>query len=137
LRPGGRLVLLTWQTLADNEWLTEFRTALAVGRTLPTPPPDAPTPFALADPDRVRAILGAAGFTDIAFEGLRTPMRFGRDAEDALTFISEFGAWMYRALDDAGRDAALTALRNSIAEHADEHGVAYDSATWIINARKP
>ena len=57
LRPDGRLTLLTWQGVTDNEWLTEFRAALAVGRDLPTPPPDAPSPFALADPDRVRAIL--------------------------------------------------------------------------------
>ncbi len=67
LRPEGRLTLLTWQGVTDNEWLTEFRTALAVGRDLPTPPPDAPSPFALSDPDRVRAILGAAGFADISF----------------------------------------------------------------------
>ncbi len=38
LRPEGRLTLLTWQGVTDNEWLTEFRTALAVGRDLPTPP---------------------------------------------------------------------------------------------------
>ena len=37
LRPGGRITLLTWQGIADNEWLTEFRVAMAVGRTLPTP----------------------------------------------------------------------------------------------------
>ena len=50
LRPEGRLTLLTWQGITDNEWLTEFRAALAVGRDLPTPPPEAPSPFALSDP---------------------------------------------------------------------------------------
>jgi SAM-dependent methyltransferase len=50
LRPRGRLTLLTWQGLADNEWLTEFRAAMAVGRELPTPPPDVPGPFSLSDP---------------------------------------------------------------------------------------
>ena len=38
LRPEGRLTLLTWQGVADNEWLTEFRAALAVGRDLPRHP---------------------------------------------------------------------------------------------------
>ena len=50
LRPDGRLTLLTWQGLTENEWLTEFRAALAVGRDLPTPPPDAPSPFASPTP---------------------------------------------------------------------------------------
>lgn len=42
LGPGGRLVLLAWQPLADNEWIREFSTALAGRRERPAPPPDAP-----------------------------------------------------------------------------------------------
>ena len=38
LKPGGRIVLLVWQVLENNEWLTELRRALALGRDLPTPP---------------------------------------------------------------------------------------------------
>ena len=137
LRPDGRLTLLTWQDVADNEWLTQFRSALAVGRDLPSPPPDAPSPFALADPDRVRAILGAAGFTDISFESLHEPMSFGPDADDAFDFVSELTGWMRNGLDDEDRDAALAALRTTIAEHTGDDGVTYQSATWIIQARKP
>ena len=66
--PGGRLVLVTWQPLPANEWIREISGALAAGRDLPAPPPDAPGPFALSDPDRVRSILTAAGFTDIELE---------------------------------------------------------------------
>jgi SAM-dependent methyltransferase len=84
LRSGGRLTLLTWQGLAHNEWLTEFRAALAVGRELPAPPSDAPSPFALSDADRVRAILGGAGFADITFQSLHEPMSFGNHREDGV-----------------------------------------------------
>ena len=101
LRPEGRLTLLTWQGVADNEWLTEFRAALAVGRDLPTPPPDAPSPFALADPDRVKAILDAAGFADISFESLHDPMSFGPDPDDAFEFVSDLTGWMRDGLDEA------------------------------------
>ena len=137
LRPEGRLTLLTWQGVTDNEWLTEFRAAMAVGRDLPTPPPEAPSPFALADPDRVRAILGAAGFADVSFESLHEPMSFGPDPDDAFDFVSGLTGWMREGLDEADRDAALAALRTTIAEHTDDHGVTYQSATWIIQARKP
>ena len=61
LRPSGTIALLAWRTLQENEWLMSLRSALAIGRELPMPPPDAPTPFALANPERVRSILGSAG----------------------------------------------------------------------------
>ena len=38
-------------------------------------------------------------------------------------------------LDQLGRDTALEALRTTIAEHTGDHGVTYQSATWIIQAR--
>jgi len=136
LRPDGRLTLLTWQDIADNEWLTDFRAALAVGRTLPTPPPDAPGPFSMSDPHRVKAILGDAGFTDVSFQGLHGPMSFGPDPDDAFDFVSELTGWMWQGLDDDGREAALAALRTTIAEHAGDRGVTYQCATWIIQARR-
>ena len=37
LRPSGRLTLLTWQPLPNNEWIREISTALAAGRDLPAP----------------------------------------------------------------------------------------------------
>ncbi len=39
--------MLVWQGTAVNEWMTGVATALAAGRTLPTPPPDAPGPTSL------------------------------------------------------------------------------------------
>jgi SAM-dependent methyltransferase len=136
LRPEGRLTLLAWQGVTENEWLTQFRSALAVGRDLPTPPPDAPGPFAFADPDRVRAILTAAGFVDVTFTGLHEPMSFGPDADDAFRFVSDLTAWMRGGLDDQSRNAALSALRATITEHTGERGVTFQSATWIIQARR-
>jgi SAM-dependent methyltransferase len=134
LRPGGRLTLLTWQGFAENEWLTEFRRSMADGRDIPAPPSDAPSPFALSDPKRVSAILDAAGFTDIAFEGLQEPMCFGSTTDDAFDFVSEQLGWMLEDLDDDGRSRALDALRTSIAAHTEDGGVFYKSATWIIQA---
>jgi SAM-dependent methyltransferase len=137
LRPEGRLTLLTWQGVSDNEWLTQFRAALAAGRDLPTPPPEAPSPFALADPDRVTAILTTAGFADVSLQSLHEPMSFGPDPDAAFDFVSELTGWMREGLDETRRDAALAALRTTIAEHTGDHGVTYQSATWIIQAHKP
>jgi hypothetical protein len=120
--------------MAHNEWLTEFRRAMADGRDLPAPPSDAPSPFALSDPQRVSGILDAAGFTDVSFKGLHEPMRFGSTSDEVFDFVSEQLGWMLEDLDDDRRGRALEALRASIAAHTKDDGVSYASATWLIQA---
>jgi hypothetical protein len=137
LRPGGRLVMLVWQTFAQNHWVRDFTVALAAGRDLPVPPSDAPGPFSLADPDRTTSILSAAGFAEITFDAAEKLMYFGATAEDAYRFVRglSFTDWMLQALDDAARAAALGALRATIDEHSTDQGVLYPSAAWIVTAR--
>jgi SAM-dependent methyltransferase len=137
LRPSGRLVLLAWQALPRNEWIREIATALAAGRQLPAPPPNAPGPFSLADPERVRAILATTGFADAEFQAVSKPFYVGRDAEDAFDYILGFAGWMLEGLDEAGRSRALEALRASLVRHDTGNGVSYDSAAWLITARRP
>ncbi|MFY9808240.1 MAG: class I SAM-dependent methyltransferase [Pseudonocardiaceae bacterium] len=133
LHSGGRLVLLTWQPFERNEWQRAFFTALAAGRDLPTPMPG---PFPLNDPDQVRPLLRSAGFEDVALRGLSEPMYFGPDPEDAFRFISGQHAAMVRDLDADARSRVLDNLRTSMADHQTERGVYYDSAAWLIEARR-
>jgi SAM-dependent methyltransferase len=137
LRPGGRLVLLTWQPLARNGWIQAFVGALATGRPAPAPPPGAPGPFSLAEPEEIRAVMSAAGYVDVRLEDVREPMWFGADAEDATQFVLGLMGWMLADLDDTARATAVDALRRSTAAHADVNGVRYASAAWIIRATRP
>lgn len=136
LRADGRLVLLTWQPLPGNEWIREFSAALAAGRDLPAPPPDGPGPFALSDPDRVRSLLAAAGFTDIDLDGTAAGMWFGDDADDAHRFVLGLMGWMLEGLDAAGRARATDALHRTMVSHATSDGVVFDSAAWTIHATR-
>ena len=136
LRPGGRLAMLAWQPLDANEWITAIRTALATGRTLPAPPPEAPGPFAFGEPDRVRGVLGAAGFADVEVHGLTEPMWFGADAEQAVAFVLGVSGWMLDGLDDDGRARALAALRRTVGEHSGPDGIEFGSAMWLVTARR-
>jgi len=137
LRPGGRLALLVWQGPQANEWIRELGGALAAGRDLPAPPDGAPGPFAQADPEAARAVLAAAGFTQISLDGLQEPMWFGTGAEDAHRFVLGLLGWMLRGLDDAGRDRALGNLRETVTAHDTGHGCLYQSAAWLIRATRP
>ncbi|MFF3085131.1 class I SAM-dependent methyltransferase [Streptomyces nojiriensis] len=137
LRPGGRLVQLVWQPPTGNEWLLSFTRALAAGRPLPTPPPDAPGPFSMADPTRVRTVLSAAGFTEIQLEPRSEAMWFGEDAADAERFVLGLHGWMLDGLDAEGRRRAVDDLRTTLAAHETDDGVLYASATWITRATRP
>lgn len=137
LRPGGRLALLVWQGPQANEWIRELGDALAAGRDLPAPPAGAPGPFAQADPQAAQAVLAAAGFTQIEFDGLEEPMWFGTGADDAHRFVLGMLGWMLHGLDDAGRSRALGNLRATVTAHDTGHGCLYQSAAWLIRATRP
>lgn len=134
--PGGRAALLTWQGLPDNEWIREISGALSAGRARPAPPPEAPGPFSLADPHRVRSLLTTAGFRDIDLDPVRAGMWFGADADDAHGFILGLLGWMLDGRDDADRGRATDALQTLLAAHETADGVILDSAAWVIRATR-
>jgi SAM-dependent methyltransferase len=136
LTPGGRLAMLAWQPIPANEWITEIGAALTGGRQLPLPPPEAPGPFGFGDPERVRAILAAAGFIDVAVRPLTAPMWFGTGVDDAFALIVGVAGWMADGLDDVARARTLADLRRRIEAHAGPRGVEFGSATWLVTARR-
>jgi SAM-dependent methyltransferase len=137
LRSGGKLALLTWQPVSDNEWLVQIRNALALGRELPEPTAySGPGPFSLSAPDRVHDVLTDAGFSDVNISRHSEPMWFGRDVDEAFAFLSTLGVvkGMLTGVDEAGLAEALAMLRRSLDAHLTADGVVYPSATWVITA---
>lgn len=139
LKPGGRLAVLAWQALAENEWLNIVRDSLAVGRTLPQPPPSAPGPFGLADPGHVRRVLEAAGFEEIGLQPVEEPMNFGSDGDDAFAFFVTVGIveGLTQDLDEETRAVALDQLHRALIAHQDEQGVLLGSSAWLVTAQRP
>jgi SAM-dependent methyltransferase len=135
LKPGGRLVLLVWQRPDRNAWFLELTSALAAGRRLPAPPPDVPSPFAMADPAVVRDVLSQAGYTGVAVHGIDGEMYLGPDPDQAYAFTLGLLGWMLDGLDAVRRDLARRALRTVIDAHAGPDGVAFGSAVWLVTAR--
>lgn len=139
LRPGGRLALLAWRRLTENEWLSAIRGALAAGRALPAPPVGAPGPFGLAGAEDVRRILGSASFRDVALDVVEEPVRLGADAADAFGFLRGLGITrgLLDGLDDAAVAGALEQLQAVLVAHDTGDGVLLDSSAWLITALRP
>ncbi|TCC49128.1 methyltransferase domain-containing protein [Kribbella capetownensis] len=136
-RPGGRLVMFVWRGIEDNEWLREFTGA--IGRVLPLDPPpaDAPGPFALSDPSRVRDLLEGGGWAEVAFAAHDAQLWFGADADRATTFMVGQMAWLFAKLDEGGKRQAESNLRAVMADHEGADGVRLGSGAWIVTARRP
>lgn len=140
VRPGGRLLCAAWRPLGDNPW---FRLPLEAARAvLPPQPavdPDAPGPFAFADPDRTRGFLASAGWHDVALTRHDVPMQFaaGGQLEQATDFATRVGA-PARILADEGPEVRARA-REAVAEALiildGPTGINLTGSIWLISAR--
>jgi SAM-dependent methyltransferase len=88
LRPGGRVVLVSWQEPGRNEWFSTFGDTMTLGRPPAPPPPDAPSPFSHADPERVEQIL-----TDAGLEGVRSRSRCTSAGPSTRATRCSAGCW--------------------------------------------
>jgi SAM-dependent methyltransferase len=136
LKPSGRLAFVCWRTPAENPIMSlPMQAALAhVDAPPPPPEPGAPGPFAFADPQRVRAILTAGGFSDIAVTPHEEAIGPG-DLETTLGLALRVGplGTLLRENPDR-RDAVVAAVRAALAPYDGPNGVKLGSATWIVTA---
>ena len=137
MRPGGRLAFVCWRAMAENVWMT---VPLQAGlRHAPTPEAedaDAPGPFAFARAERVRDILGAAGFENIVITPHDVAIG-GFDLETAVGLSLRVGP-LGRLLreDPTKRDAVTESVREAMAGYVSADGVIMPSASWIVTASR-
>jgi SAM-dependent methyltransferase len=142
LRPGGRLAFCCWRHPRENPWLmAPFTAALKHVPPLPKLGPEDPGPFSFASEDRVRRILGAAGFATVALEpiDLMLDIGAGRGLEEALSAALEVGPTS-RALDGQPPEAhakVRESIREVLTQHLHGSQVLLGAAIWIVTAESP
>jgi len=70
LRPGGRIALAVWDEISHNPWIGVLQDQLVARGLAETPQLGTPGMFGLASPELLRDLLEAAGFGEVAVEGL-------------------------------------------------------------------
>jgi SAM-dependent methyltransferase len=136
MRPSARLVLLVWQRSEDNEWAQAIDGALGEAAQPPSPGAD---PFSLGDAEATARLLEQAGFDGLRFEDVREPVFYGHDIDDALETVRGFQGTSAALATLSGdeTDRAVERLREVLAAHyRAEHGVVFESRSWLITARR-
>ncbi|HUH02551.1 MAG TPA: class I SAM-dependent methyltransferase [Kofleriaceae bacterium] len=137
LEPGGRLAFVCWQGIQHNEWVSVPLAATLPYLPPPTPPaPGAPGPFSLADPERIRDLLGRAGFREISVEAHAQTIRMGADAADAADWMTRMGptARLLADVDDDTRRTVRAAIAAVLSDRQNDNGIVLDASTWIVRA---
>ncbi len=139
LQPEGRLTFVCWQELVRNDWIVIPGAAAAAYVSLPpSKSGHAPGPFSLADPDRINAVLGEAGFRSIDILPVEEALVLGDSVEDTVGFLVQTG--MGRALlaevDHETRLRALEAMAEALTTHMEKDGVELESRAWLVSARR-
>jgi SAM-dependent methyltransferase len=141
MRPGGRLAMVVWTPLTDQQWLT-----VPGGAALPLLGfPDVgdngtPGMFGLADRDRTVGILRDTGWTDVdaRFERRTMPMGGPGGVDEALAFLlsTGVGRMLFADVEPTVAERAKAAIREALVPHLTDTAVELDGASWVLTARR-
>jgi SAM-dependent methyltransferase len=140
LVPGGRLGFACWQRLENNAWSAVPLAALrALVADAPAPQAvGAPGPFAFADPERVRAVLSGAGFSQVVIEPFHAPVVMSEQGiEDGVDFALRVGPaarWVAEQ-SEAVKTSVRARIASALAPALVGTTVALDGASWTVSAR--
>lgn len=140
LKPGGRLCMAVWATLAENvHWQIPFAIAVRhLGPPAPQPP-HTPGAHAFGDRDYLRGILAAAGFADIAIEPRDFHIRGDTPAAMA-EHVGMFGVVQRlmdeKAADDATRRAIIQETESAFSAYSTGNGVRLPATFLLVSARR-
>ena len=127
-RPGGRVFLVVYGAPTQVEFLGFFMAAMQANvpgfEGLPLDPP--PLPFQVADPDRLRQALVAAGLKDVRVETVTqaTEFRSGRHLWDWIVNSNPLATMLVADLTNEQEDAVRDALDRMLRERSGGGGTA-------------
>jgi len=139
LKPGGRLAFVCWRPAQENPVMTVAINAVA-DLLPPAPPSDplAPGPFAFVDPERVKRILGEAGWSEVAVRAFDAKVG-GWTPQEALAVAQKVGPLGAALRENPDlRPKVQDAVARELERHADADGkVRLGAAVWIVSASAP
>ncbi len=140
LRDDGIISFSAWGAIGENPFFTlPAQIARQILGPIPKSDPDAPGPFAFRAPDRIEAVLSAAGLlptVDVVTEQLVCA-----DGAEALARIMcqigpAHSALLYHEADAAAQALLMEALTDALGTYQTEVGIAIPAQINYATARK-
>jgi ubiquinone/menaquinone biosynthesis C-methylase UbiE len=133
LVPGGRVVLLVWQSIEHSPGFAVF--AEALDRHVGTPAGSIMrAPFVLGDADEFRAVITGAGFRDVSVRAAVGTVRF--PSAERFVEYQVAGSPLGAPVAEAGapaRDALVEAVKAAMAPYKSGDGVAFPIGARLAN----
>jgi len=141
VRPGGAIAFSCWRDPFANPWMTAPVLASASVLGPPSlPPPGQAGPFAFAEADRVREVLGGAGWThvDVFDLSIEQPFPAGdaRGCAEVMSQLNPVLAGGIREMPER-RDDLISVVADALREYERDGEVVVPSAAWIVHATNP
>lgn len=115
IRPGGRVGVETWAAPEHNPWLLSVGMSAMMNGVVPGPTPTAPGGvFSLGEPEALRDVLTAGGFTQVDITPVDVEFRFP-DFDTYFDTVSSLAGPLAVALASAPPEQ-LQAVRDSAAQ---------------------
>ena len=140
LKSGSQLAFVCFQSPERNLWASlsqrVFEKRLGIKMYEDK---RAPSPFAFQEKSYISTILEAAGFVDIAIEGVEKTVDWYSgisisQAVDNLLRANPVIAEKLTAAEDSSQDVIRAELEASYAEYSSEGNIRFPAAVWIVSA---
>jgi len=138
LKPGGRLAVACWAAPDRNPFASVPMSVLARHLDVSPPPPGTPGLFALADPDHLRGIIEATGFTDVHIEDVTVPMSDFDRGSEFLRFMLDLAgpiAGLFAKVPEGEQQAVFDEMSRAV-EVAGGGSARLEGVTWIATASR-
>jgi SAM-dependent methyltransferase len=138
LRRGGRVSFAVWGTADENPWAAAIGRVLVSSGQMDRPEPDAPGPFRLADPERVRALVEGAGLGLVVQEEVPLTWRYASFDEywDVSRDLSRMLSTALSAMSEREADDVRTHVREALDPYRVEDGLALPALSRVTLARR-
>jgi SAM-dependent methyltransferase len=135
-KPGATLRFVVWRSAGENPFMIAAeRAAAPMLPNLPARRPNQPGQFALADGDRVRAILEESGWSEIDIQPIDVPCAMPEHAlVRFFTHLGPVGRVLQQA-DDELRAQVIAAVRPAFDPYVHGAEVRFTAACWMLGAR--
>ena len=137
LRPGGRVALAVWASADDNPWASAVGRVLVARGVTGRPEPDAPGPFRLADPERVRDLVQNAGLEVLTQEDVPLTWRYRGFDEFWETTLDLSGTLSsaIAALDEEDANTIQAEVRRAVEPYVDGGALVLPALSRVTLAR--